>query len=642
MLVQGLSLITDHYDRPNDLGDAHYWLGIVLSIAKSIGLHNNPEVTHMCSESAKLRKRIWWTLFSRDKLIALGMRRPTLIHDDDFDVPELKIDDMEPLVLTDHYSWIPINCKGIREAATQHRLAVLFLERVKLCCCVGNVLSKTYFAVNENTKYETDRTTFLLRPKMTSLHSKEVKQCHEELHRWLGNLPPEALLDSNFDGKDVSDHTSANLNCAILHMLFHAAVSALHRPRVLLNAVPTPPTSPQLDGSFFSEDATFYGHDPIATSRQSIRQSTAKITSIAHQLTRANLAHHLPVTSITVLVAAMVIHLLDLKSAEGPALKRAALDGFCTCMQIMEILGETYVAADISIAFIDAAIRRGSIEAQTLERDLRPASVEEQGKNAKENDNKETMGEGKETIHSAKALLIFRQRVLGCPKDIEIDSSTPYESPNESSPVSFDTNYAAPLSYCMTPKGMTSNGMGLASMPWRRMTLGSLTPPPEEDLSVQKMGEDDRAKIAIVDRKYENINGNSGLPYSNSCDADMLRRLQRYLAGLPPQASDVLGEGNSASNVSRTNYRSAGKGAVASTNSDYGSIADNLDEGIDINACGTAGMSNVQLENDFDALIDLSAGAGDDDDVAIVDHAGETKDTAVISTATTAAITLIG
>ena len=94
-LVQALLLLTYYYETPDDQKDTWHWMGVATSVAHTIGLHRNPENTNLDPKRAKLWKRIWWSTYMRDRLIALGMRRPTRIKTEDFDVPMLTLDDFE-------------------------------------------------------------------------------------------------------------------------------------------------------------------------------------------------------------------------------------------------------------------------------------------------------------------------------------------------------------------------------------------------------------------------------------------------------------------------------------------------------------------------------------------------------------------
>ena len=68
------------YETPDDQKDTWHWLGIAVSLAHTIGLHRHADTLSLDVSRQKLWKRIWWCLLMRDRLVALGMRRPTRIE----------------------------------------------------------------------------------------------------------------------------------------------------------------------------------------------------------------------------------------------------------------------------------------------------------------------------------------------------------------------------------------------------------------------------------------------------------------------------------------------------------------------------------------------------------------------------------
>jgi len=73
------------------------------------------------------------------------------------------------------------------------------------------------------------------------------------------------------------------------------------------------------------------------------------------------LEKYLPTTGVTVLLPAIIIHLLDIKSCNDDA-RQAAMDGFCQCMLVLEKLRDNYSSADFATQFLEAAIRKADID----------------------------------------------------------------------------------------------------------------------------------------------------------------------------------------------------------------------------------------------------------------------------------------
>jgi hypothetical protein len=346
-LVQALLLLTYYYETPDDQKDTWHWMGVATSVAHTIGLHRNPERSNMDSKRTKLWKRIWWSTYMRDRLIALGMRRPTRIKTEDYDVPMITLEDFELVVIPESWSCVPAECTLARDMDKQRELAIMCIEKAKLCLCISHVLSRQYCVLNNNQGMVNDRTTMMLLPKKLDPETSEVKICDDELQHWLDNLPPEAQHRDTFTGDAAVD-----LSRALLHLVFFTTLSALHRPQVL----PATPTAA------VSSPAAV---DLLDCSRANVRRAATAITQLAQALESAGLVKFLPTTGVTVLLPAIIIHLLDIKSPDQET-RRNSLRGFCQCMAVMGKLRDMYTAADYSTAFLEAAIRKAGIHVSTF------------------------------------------------------------------------------------------------------------------------------------------------------------------------------------------------------------------------------------------------------------------------------------
>jgi hypothetical protein len=367
-LVQALLLLTYYYETPDDQKDTWHWMGVATSVAHTIGLHRNPDNTNLDPKRVKLWKRIWWSTYMRDRLIALGMRRPTRIKTEDFDVPMLTMDDFEIAAIPDSITCIPTDCSVARDVNVQRQLAIMCIEKARLCLCISHVLSKQYCVLNNNHGLQNDRTTMMLLPKKLDPETSEVKTCDEELQKWVSELPEEAQYTDKPSGEAAID-----LAKSLLHMVFFTTLSALHRPQVLPNSQGGPASAPT---------KVNVESDLLDVSRRNVRRAASAITSIAQRLDTGGLVKYLPTTGVTVLLPAIIIHLLDIKAPEEET-RRSSLRGFCQCMAVMGKLRDLYAAADYSVAFLEAAQswnprrahdRAGLAHAQALSRHNRRRS----------------------------------------------------------------------------------------------------------------------------------------------------------------------------------------------------------------------------------------------------------------------------
>ncbi len=338
--------MTYWYETPDDQKDTWHWMGVAISLAHTIGLHRKPGANSMTTGKRKLWKRIWWSCFMRDRLIALGMRRPTRIKDEDFDVPMLAESDFEIQTLAENNSLLPPECVVIRDVAMQRELATLCIYKAKLCLGISHMLKTQYSVlIRDNMKPEnTTNSTMMLFPNKFE-NGDAVDTIDAELRAWADSLPESCQYRTLTQADIEGGRSTVTVHRTLLHMAHQTTISALHRPQFLPSS-PTqmPTTSRQVQDM----------------SRVKVRDSAMQITRMVTELHNFRLEKYLPTTGVTVILPAMIIHLLEMKSSSKEARERATI-GFRQCMRVMEKLREIYSAADYATGFLDAALRKADI-----------------------------------------------------------------------------------------------------------------------------------------------------------------------------------------------------------------------------------------------------------------------------------------
>lgn len=338
--------MTYWYETPDDQKDTWHWMGVAISIAYTIGMHRNPASSSMDKAKQMLWKRIWWSLFMRDRLVALGMRRPTRIKDEDYDVPALEMADFEIATLPWAAAIVGQDCVIVRDVHAQQELAQMCMAKSKLCHCISQVLAAQYSVLVRNQGMEghegTTRSSVMLVPKKLD-QTNEVRSCDDALQQWILALPAACRYSA-----DVPAGTAGKtlfVQRSLLHMIYYTTLSALHRPQIL-------PSSKSTSGAPHSL------HDFSSTQ---VHEASREITRISQHLHSASLERYLPTTGVTVLLPAIIIHLLDIKSCQEEQ-RRAAIDGYSLCMAVLEKLRDTYASADFATHFLEAAIRKVNID----------------------------------------------------------------------------------------------------------------------------------------------------------------------------------------------------------------------------------------------------------------------------------------
>ncbi|KAL8418278.1 hypothetical protein RB594_001766 [Gaeumannomyces avenae] len=348
VLVQALLLMTYWYETPDDQKDTWHWMGVAISLAHTIGLHRNPGNTNMAPRKQRLWKRIWWSCFMRDRLVALGMRRPTRIKDEDFDVPMLVETDFELEALSDENQLLSADCAVVRDLGMQRELAELCIQKAKLCVLISRMLKAQYSVlIRDATKPEnTTNSTMMLFPNKTLDNLDSINVVDLELTGWLEALPPAAQYHPLTPLDVQQGRSTVAVQRSLLHMVYYTTVSALHRPQFL-------PASP-----FQVPTAS---HQVQDMSRLRVRESAARITHMASELHQLRLERFLPTTGVTVILPAMIIHLLEMKNPMMEV-RATATKGFRQLLRVMEKLRDIYSAADFATVFLDAALRKAAID----------------------------------------------------------------------------------------------------------------------------------------------------------------------------------------------------------------------------------------------------------------------------------------
>ncbi|APA07974.1 hypothetical protein SS1G_00398 [Sclerotinia sclerotiorum 1980 UF-70] len=341
-VVQSLLLMTYWYETPEDHKDTWHWMGRAIDHAYTLALHRDPKGM---DADHKLRKRVWWSCFMRDRLIALGMRRPTRVKDEDCDVPMLTEDDFEIKALDPRNSIISSKCTLIRDVEAQRDLALMCISKAQLCLCISQVLVAQYSVLGRHQGVVNDAgsttSQIMLFPKK-SASTEEVEQCDLALDHWKENLPQACVYSNRM--KDESSGRPLFVACSLLHMIYFTATSALHRPRVL-------PAGPN-----HSEPPTLF-----ELSREVVTKAAVGTTNIIRDMHNFDLERYLPTTGVTALLPAIIIHLLLVRSPKENE-RQSALDGFCLCMTVLESLRDNYSSADYATQFLEAAVRKAGME----------------------------------------------------------------------------------------------------------------------------------------------------------------------------------------------------------------------------------------------------------------------------------------
>lgn len=157
---------------------------LILGRAKK---NDSVEHSQLSQSDKRLWKRIWWTLFTRDRSVAVALGRPVHINTDDSDVgmvtEEDFIDDDEPGQPAE-YPPDPLHVQ-------------FFLHHVKLCEIMGLVLAQQYSVASK------------------ARRQNQIDLVHSDLALadWMLHVPPEMRYH-------VEDKSRQNFWAALLHSTY--------------------------------------------------------------------------------------------------------------------------------------------------------------------------------------------------------------------------------------------------------------------------------------------------------------------------------------------------------------------------------------------------------------------------------------
>jgi len=356
-VIQALILMTYWVESSDDQKDIWHWIGIAISMATKMGLHQTPDQLVMELSEKHLRKRIWWSLFMRDRLVSLAMRRYTQIEQENSNVPLLELDDFDMEVLPEDIisstqSTFP------RDIHKQMQIAQLCIEEVKLCIIIGHLLRVQYSTVwiDQGTSLESQsntKTTMALMPNDISTNASEIGIIERELSSWVSALP-ESIAYQRADERNLNGYPDSFLvHRATISMLYHTAMNVHNRPLS------------RIDANLFSIPPTLFAIGTAAFQKTRIAAST--ITQIATELLSLDLIRYLQPVGVTVVVSAAMVHLGE-ATAPNEEIRQCGISRLSQSMVILEQLRDIYIAGDLACYLLSSGIKKAGIQLSTWSR----------------------------------------------------------------------------------------------------------------------------------------------------------------------------------------------------------------------------------------------------------------------------------
>ncbi|KAE8345042.1 hypothetical protein BDV24DRAFT_159876 [Aspergillus arachidicola] len=350
-LLQTVLLMTYWDGGPEEEPCAPHYISVARAILKAIQMSPTDSETRMFQEQPRLWTRIQWSIYTRDRLVALNMQLPYQMKETEFQAPILKPSDLEtgPVFAM---SWLGGNGSypAIRDPFIHGLRSQMSICLAQLCKWISRILPCQPDGIAKGSR---------VLPKL-SITGAEILLRDSELKEWRSSLPDLLRWCPSSPLRGNQKHGNVVITCrAMLNGIYNLASYTLHQPQLVSVSRGLP--------------------EILELSRRRVRLAVSEITQTYRFFRSKGSIYGLPDGQVAMLEAAISTHLNDLESP-SPSTRAVAVDGFQLCAQGLQQIGDIYPSANTALARVDAAIRgrdplnqgeRIAIH-QTTEKDLEP------------------------------------------------------------------------------------------------------------------------------------------------------------------------------------------------------------------------------------------------------------------------------
>ncbi|KAK8159679.1 fungal-specific transcription factor domain-containing protein [Phyllosticta citrichinensis] len=291
-IVQALILMGWYWEGPEDVTkNVFYWSRVAIVVAQGSGMHRSVEGSQLNRADKRLWKRIWWTLFSRDRSVAVALGRPVAIDPEDSDVEMISEDDF---IEDDPDRPAEFNPDPVH--------VQFFINYVKLCEIMGLVLSQQYSVAS----------------KFRRTNAIDLTHSDMALADWLQHCPKEVYWEK----------PRHHFWSALLHANYYTTLCLLHRAHM------PPAGSPRAEPM----EQTAY------PSRNIAYQAAGMITSIIEGLQSHDELRYTPAFIVYSLFSALIMHVYQMRSS-NKSIVAATEQRLTICMNALKDVSKVWLVA---------------------------------------------------------------------------------------------------------------------------------------------------------------------------------------------------------------------------------------------------------------------------------------------------------
>lgn len=415
--VKAALLLSLSVDGPEQIKhNGYYWSRMAITLAQSVGLHLWMSAPQRSVIGARMCKRIFWSMFVRDRTTAVAYGRPMMLNLEDSDMPMIVAEDFDESDSGAPSKYPP------NEEHVQY-----FISLVKLNEIMGMVQRQQY-TVGAERMQMLDR-------------MPDVSQCDIALASWINHLP--SCL--RYSIREVENHKVLQAN---LYLAYYTVLCLAHRPQVV----------------HFSKSRGEYPSWGIAF------QAAHMIVRILENIRKHKEMHLMPSFTVYVCFSAVILlfYQSETSRTEVVASAQAAL---ASLMQSLDELAK-YSSTAQRIAKLSGYIKNNT---ETKNRFLRSFRKRKRGETELMNSEREVLEQvnSKPSLPSSANNMPVREPSAGTPESLlptgttpRFESTSPRGSPGfeqDSQKLAMVTQQAAPIQEVFQPEHLFPEAPGSAN-----------------------------------------------------------------------------------------------------------------------------------------------------------------------------------
>ncbi|CEI70621.1 hypothetical protein FVEN_g889 [Fusarium venenatum] len=252
------------------------WLAIGIQNAIVAQAHNF-QAPGASTEHKKKRKMLWWSLFWRDRVVTLGLRKPLQITSSSFNV------NIEPVTADDLVD--ELDCSSVYDHSTKKHLADILTFQCRLAIILTEILSICYGPNAFDLTYSLDNFDRTL---------ARIRTAQMDLDNWRNEA--EQTVKPFLSRPDV--HRSTTLISSVIYIYAYAAQIALGNHEAMM-------IEQRQKGVSILDDSVLRGIG------KSINSATTETTKLVRFIVQEGLTQHLPISAIAYIAFPLMLSSLD-------------------------------------------------------------------------------------------------------------------------------------------------------------------------------------------------------------------------------------------------------------------------------------------------------------------------------------------